>query len=442
MPNPEILAQLSSLQGLLRDLLREETDDGVPVPRLGTLGWYLARSVYRELYWLREVVCGDVERSGRVRHIFADAQDPAARCALLPPVAHLLRWAQEIQDEDLRRLATPGALPAHPLLAQDRLPWYLLQEAAKDFERMLSVRLVRRLGRADQAGYRVSMPLSARPPTADPDLDLVAVTQGHYRIGSRQEPFAYDNELPAQGVQLASYRIARLPVTNAQYLGFMEAAGYRDPEPWDQAGLDWLGANPVQAPLHWHRDPDGRWYGVGLAGPADLPPEQPVSGINRHEALAYANWVARLGRDGTGAVLQHEYQWEVAARAGVIEGTGRVWECRPAARVPVGGGRPRRGHRGHGPGMGMVCQPAAPLPRLRALPGWDQPRPLWARRCQPPRGLPPHPALPAPGEPAPLVRPGGALRIWRDPAGLSAGLNPRIDGESSPRGSSQVLLSG
>lgn len=326
MSNPEILAQLGDLQGLLRDLLLEEPDDTVPIPGLGTLGWHLGNSVYRELYWLREVICGDADLSGRVRHIFADDPDPAARCPLLPPTPHLLNWAQEIQDENLRRLATPGALPDHPLLAQDRLPWYLLQEAAKDFERMLSVRLVRRLEWAEPDGYLVGVPLAPRPPVEDPDGDLVAVTQGHYRIGSRHDPFAYDNELPPQGVELSSYRIARLPVTNAQYLGFMQAGGYANPALWDQAGRDWLAAQPAQAPMHWRRDPTGRWYGVGVAGPADLPADQPVSGVNRHEAQAYANWVSSLGGACTGAVLQHEYQWEVATRAGAIDGLGQVWE--------------------------------------------------------------------------------------------------------------------
>jgi iron(II)-dependent oxidoreductase len=327
MPNPDLLAQFSSLHGLMRDLVHEAPDDTTPVARLGTLGWYLGRSVYRELYWLREVVTGDADLSARVRHIFSGIDpDPAARCALLPPPPHILNWATQIQDEDLRRLATPGALPAHPLLAGDRLPWYLLQEAAKDFERMLSVRLVRSLGRSDPDGYLARVALAADPPLANPDLDLVGVTQGHYRIGSRHDPRAYDNERPPQAVELSSYRIARLPVTNAQYLGFMEAGGYADPAHWDQAGQTWLAAHPVQAPLHWVRDPRGHWYGLGIAGPADLPPDQPVSGVSRHEVQAYANWVAGLGGLGAGAVPQHEYQWEVAARAGTIQGTGRVWE--------------------------------------------------------------------------------------------------------------------
>ncbi len=33
-----------------------------------------------------------------------------------------------------------------------------------------------------------------------------------------------------------------------------------------------------------------------------------------------------LGGEYAGAVVQHEYQWELAARSGLIAGTGRAWE--------------------------------------------------------------------------------------------------------------------
>jgi hypothetical protein len=59
--------------------------------------------------------------------------------------------------------------------------------------------------------------LRARPPSTL----TVAMTQGHYRIGSREESFAYDNEFPPQAAELSSFRIAQLPVTNAEFLGFM-----------------------------------------------------------------------------------------------------------------------------------------------------------------------------------------------------------------------------
>ncbi len=65
---------------------------------------------------------------------------------------------------------------------------------------------------------------------------------------------------------------------------------------------------------------------MGINGPVDLAPEQPVSGISQYEAAAFAAWVSELGDALGGAVLQHEYQWETAARAGLIEGIGSAWE--------------------------------------------------------------------------------------------------------------------
>ncbi len=325
MTSPQLLTQLGGLQQRMRDLLHE-----IPAahanrrfdPRLASVGWYLGRSVYRELYWLREVLTGDTDLTERVRPLFTPgAMDPEAQSARLPPPDHLLNWAAEIQDEHLRRLATPGELPAGDLLRDDRLQWFLLQEGARDYERMLMVLHAGRMQRPD-AGYRAESVLTARVPVPD----LIAIEQGHYRIGSRHQPWAYDNELPPQAVELAGFRIARRPVSNAEFLAFMEAGGYLEDRFWSEEGRGWRNGSGTAAPLHWRRDQTECWYGIGLQGPVDLQPEAPVAGLSRHEAQAFATWVAELAGDLSGAVLQHEYQWEVAARSGLLEGTGQVWE--------------------------------------------------------------------------------------------------------------------
>lgn len=325
LTSPQILAQLSGLQGMMRDLLRsvpEADANALFHPKIASLSWYLGRSVFRETYWLREVLAGDADLAGRVRPLFTPGgMDLQAQCARLPPPEHLLRWAAEIQDEHLRRLATPGDLRESPLLAKDRLQWFLLQESARDYERMLVVLLARRLAQQDP-GHQVQERLAPSIPWPD----RVEVEQGHYRIGSREEPFAYDNELPPQAIELSGFRIARRPVSNAEYLAFMEAGGYRNHALWSEEGGKWREATGTTTPLHWRRDEAGHWYGIGLNGPADLQPGEPVSGIGRHEAQAFATWTASLGGEWDGAVLQHEYQWEVAARSGQTAGTGRVWE--------------------------------------------------------------------------------------------------------------------
>ncbi len=331
MTNPEILRTLAHLHELLRELVRALPDAEVNRafdPVLGCIGWQLGESVYRETYWLREVLVGDARLTAPIQRLF-DARpgdgrsDRAADCAALPPSRHLLAWAAEVQDEHLRRLATPGALPDHPLMAEDRLAWYLTQEAAHTYERMIALLWLRRLA-SDAQDAPSDQPLR----TALPKADFVEVIQGHYRIGSRFDPRADDYELPPQAVELASFRMARQPVSNAEFLGFIEGGGYTESAYWPPDGLAWRNEQTTQpkAPLGWRRDGRGSWYEIGLNGPCALPSDHPVAGINRHEARAFAAWAAGLGGAQSGAVLQHEYQWEVAARGGLIEGIGRAWE--------------------------------------------------------------------------------------------------------------------
>ena len=93
-----------------------------------------------------------------------------------------------------------------------------------------------------------------------------------------------------------------------------------------EEGRRWLASSDASAPLHWRRDGAGQWYGIGLNGSGDLQGDHPVAGINHHEATAFSAWSASLGGELRGTVLQHEYQWEVAARSGLLEEIGKVWE--------------------------------------------------------------------------------------------------------------------
>jgi len=325
MTSAAILGPLNAIHELQAQLLEEvpEADAHRQYhPELGSLAWHLGRGVYQELYWLRETVAEDDNLSARVAHLFTSGKMPLAdQCAQLPPRDHLLNWAAEIWEEHMLRLANPGGLPAHPLLDGDRLQWFLLQEQARLYEAMLMVLQLRSL-EMDTEAYRVREPLRASPPLYATYL----VDQGHYRIGARGEPAACDNELPPQAVELAPYRIARRPVSNSDWLAFMEDGGYEQQAFWSGEGWSWRQSGQGAHPLTWRQDSEGHWYALGINGPADLVAEQPVSGINRFEAEAFANWTASHGETLEGAVLQHEYQWEVAARTGGIEMFGRAWE--------------------------------------------------------------------------------------------------------------------
>ena len=320
----QLLGELSRLHELMTRVVEELPADEVDrpfVPGLPSVGWLYGRSVYLETYWLREVTSGEDDLTRRVRHIFGHQVTPdAAIEALLPPKDHLLNWALEIHDTHLTRLANPGPLSAHPLLEQGRLLAWLNQVHARLYERMLSVLTARTLGRRPDT-HRVATPLQPAPPAES----YAQVPQGHYRIGAR-EGVVFDNERPAQVVELAGFRIGVRPVTNAEYLGFMQDGGYHEGGHWNQAGGRWLAASGATHPWHWRQDAAGHWYGVGVNGAADLPPDEPVAGLCVHEARAYAAWAAHRHQALEGAVLQHEFQWETAARVQAIQGTGRAWE--------------------------------------------------------------------------------------------------------------------
>ncbi|MBU0501299.1 MAG: formylglycine-generating enzyme family protein [Gammaproteobacteria bacterium] len=324
MISPALLGSLSNLHHLMMNLAEQMPDADFNRqyhPELGSFGHILAQCVYRELYWLREAIMGDADLSGRVQRLVSPGElSLGEQCAQLPPKDHLLNWAAEIQDHHLMLLANPKLLPAHPLLENDAILHFIVQEQARSYEGLLSLLSLRQIqGFSDD--YCPKAVLESRPPTGD----AVDVTQGVYRIGSRFEPWAYDNELPPQMMKLSNFRIALRPVSNAEYLSFIEDGGYERESLWWR-GCDWLKTESAGAPMHWRRDASGHWYGIGLNGPFDLIGEEPVYGINHYETSAYAVWASERGGETAGAVLQHEYQWETALRTQVLENHGRVWE--------------------------------------------------------------------------------------------------------------------
>lgn len=316
MTAPSTLHQLSAIQHLLLALV-EGHDDSVCRrqyhPDLSPLGWHLGHCVYTETYWLQEVVGGDSTHSAAQRTLYTPELTPRPqRGPQLPPRDALLDWAAGLQSDNLMRLANAALPQDHPLLADDYLPLFLLQHHAQHYETMLMV-LTQRALQNDYPDYRVRTPLRA----VHEHGVLRSVPAGHFRIGGAA-PMAFDNELPPQHAELGEFRIAALPLSNGEYLAFMEAGGYSDARRWSEGGLAWRGQHKVTHPDHWRQDADGAWYGIGLNGPYELDAGAPVHGINHHEASACAAWA--------GARLPHEYQWEAAQRSRQLDDIGRVWE--------------------------------------------------------------------------------------------------------------------
>lgn len=152
--------------------------------------------------------------------------------------------------------------------------------------------------------FRSVSPISSRVGTAD--ICWHRLPQGTYEVGACEDTFAFDHERPRHPVYVGEVELAHRPVTNGEYLEFINSGAYEDVRLWLQDGLHWLQRQRLKAPLYWHVDKDGMWSEFTLGGRRAMDPDSPVTHVSYFEADAYARWF--------GARLPTEAEWEVFAQ--------------------------------------------------------------------------------------------------------------------------------
>lgn len=145
--------------------------------------------------------------------------------------------------------------------------------------------------------------------TASEDAE---VPGGPIELGAHlSDAFVFDNEKWAHEVEVAPFRIARRPVTNAEYLAYVEQGGGGAPRYWRKRDSA------------WEQRRFDRW--IALA------PDEPVMHVSAEEAEGYCRWAGRR--------LPTEAQWQCAATGGVIS-PGGVWEWTASPFLPYPGFSP------------------------------------------------------------------------------------------------------
>lgn len=181
-------------------------------------------------------------------------------------------------------------------------------------------------------------------------------------IGHDGDEFAYDNEGPRHQALVPTFSLATRPVTNGEYIAFIEDNGYGRPEFW--LSLGWMTVNEQRwnAPLYWTKR-DGSWWNFTLSGLRHVDQSEPVTHISYFEADAYANWA--------GARLATEFEWERAALSCPIEGNFVETESfHPAAKSAVSAEKPgKRLHQMFGDVWEWTRSAYLPYPGYRAGPG-------------------------------------------------------------------------
>ncbi|GAA2661630.1 ergothioneine biosynthesis protein EgtB [Paractinoplanes durhamensis] len=292
-------------------LLTETVDDGdlsrQHSPLMSPLVWDLAHVGNQEELWLvrdvggREPVRRDIDE---LYDAFKHARRDRVQLPLLDP-REARRYVATVRDKVLDVL-DHAPLEGTRLVERAFAFGMIVQHEQQHDETMLATHQLR-------TGTPV---LSAPPPPAPAGrvTGEVLVPAGAFTMGTSTEPWALDNERPAHQVVLPAFHIDRAPVTNGEYLAFIDAGGYDDPRWWTTAGWDHRQAAGLVAPQHWVRD-DAGWLvrRFGRVGPIN--PDEPVVHVCWFEAAAYAAWAGKR--------LPTEAEWEKAARWDPATGRSR-----------------------------------------------------------------------------------------------------------------------
>lgn len=275
---------------------------------MSPLVWDLAHIGQQEDLWLLRG--GDAAAQGRlsaeVEQLYDAFEHPRASRVSLPLLSprEARTFLADVRGRVLDGLGTiDGERP------EALFPYVMVeQHEQQHVETMLATHQLRR-------GAPLLGPGTPLPPGRTVPADSVLVPAGPFTLGvdGSDEPWSLDNERPAHTVDLPAFRIARTPVSNAEWQLFVAAGGYDDPRWWSSQGWAHRVGAGLARPLFWADDGSRHRFGHV----EEIPLDEPVQHVCFFEAEAYAEWA--------GARLPTEQEWEKACVWDPVAGQRRRW---------------------------------------------------------------------------------------------------------------------
>lgn len=122
-------------------------------------------------------------------------------------------------------------------------------------------------------------------------------------LENHREKESYLKNNTPKTFDVAEFKIAKYPLTNAQYRIFVEADGYNTSKWWTEAGWQQKQSNNWTKPDYW----DNEIYNSFNSS------SRPIVAVSWYEAIAFCNWMSEV--EGENIMLPTEQEWQHAAQS-------------------------------------------------------------------------------------------------------------------------------